>query len=59
MTTVLYILMYGRFIDIQSKLRKKKIHRKNHGSNFLGGNFSNRDNIRDNPIQKTKLTPTS
>ena len=59
MTTVFYTLMYGRFIDIQSKLGKKKIHRKDHGSNFLGGNFSNRDKIRDNPVPKRKLTPTS
>ena len=28
---------------MQSKLRRKKLNRTNQGSNFLGGNFSNRD----------------
>ena len=36
----------GRFIKIKSKLRRKKLHRTNHGPNFLGGTFSNRDNVR-------------
>ena len=50
MTTVLYAWPCGRFIEIQSNLRSKKLYRKNQGSNFLGGSFSNRDNMRD-PIQ--------
>ena len=35
---------------MQSNLRRKKLHRANQGSNFLGGSFSNRDNVRA-PIQ--------
>ena len=35
------------FIEIQSKLRwRKKLHRTNQGSNFLGDKCSNRDNVR-------------
>ena len=45
MTTVLHALSYGRFMKIQSYLRRKKLHRTNQGSNFLGGTFSNRDNV--------------
>ena len=37
---------YGRFIEIQSNLERKKLHRANQGSNFLGGSFSNSDNVR-------------
>ena len=48
MTTV--VSPYGRFIKIQSNLRREKPHRKTQGSNFLGGHFSNRDNVRV-PIQ--------
>ena len=36
----------GRFIEIQRNLRRKKLHRSNQGSNFLGGSFSNKDNVR-------------
>ena len=46
MTTVVHAWHYGRFIEIQSSLRRKKIHKMNQGSNFLGGSFSNRDNAR-------------
>ena len=28
-----------RFIEIKSNLRRKKVHRTNQGSNFLGGQF--------------------
>ena len=35
-----------RFIEIQSSLTRKKLHRTNQGSYFLGGSFGNRDNIR-------------
>ena len=45
MTTVFDTWLYGRFIKIQSNLRRKKLHRSNQGSNFLGGSFSNRDNV--------------
>ena len=49
MTTVLNAKPYGRFIEIQSNLMRKK-HRTNQGCNFLEGTFSNRDNVRA-PIQ--------
>ena len=39
-----------RFIENKSKLRRKKHDRRNQGSNFLGGSFSNRGNVRA-PIQ--------
>ena len=45
MTTVLHAWVYGRFIQIQNKLRRKKLHRTNQGSNFLGGSFTNKDNV--------------
>ena len=41
---------YGRFVETQSNLRRKKLHRTNQGSNFVGVSFINRDNIRI-PIQ--------
>ena len=41
MTTVFYALPYGGFVEIQSNL-----HRMNEVGNFLGGSFSNRDNVR-------------
>ena len=50
MTTVFHTWPNDRFIEIQSNLRRKKLHRTNQGSNFLGGSFSNRDNVRA-PIQ--------
>ena len=50
MTIVFHSWSYGRFIEIQSNFRRKKLHRTNQGSNFLGGSFSNRDNVRA-PIQ--------
>ena len=50
MTTVFHAWPYRRFIEKQSKFRKKKLHRTNQGSNFLGGSFSNRHNLRA-PIQ--------
>ena len=46
MTTVFHVRMYGTFTEIQSSLRRKKLHR----MNFLLGSFSNRDNARV-PIQ--------
>ena len=46
MTTVFHTWVYDGFIEIQSNLRRKKIHRTNYGSNFLGGCFSNRDNVK-------------
>ena len=50
MTTVFHGWLYGRLIEIQSNLRRKKLHRTNQGFNFLGGSFSSKDNVRA-PIQ--------
>ena len=50
MTRVSQAWPNGRFVDIQSNLRRKKLHRGRQGSNFLGGSFSNGDNLRA-PIQ--------
>ena len=50
MTTLLHARPYDGFIEIQSNLRRKKINRINQLSNFLGGGFSNRQNVRA-PIQ--------
>ena len=50
MTEEFHALLYGRFIKIQGNLRRSTLHRTNKGSNFLGGSFSNRDNVRA-PIQ--------
>ena len=44
--TVFQERLYGRFIEIQSNLRRKKLCKMNQRSNFLGGNFSNGDNVR-------------
>ena len=42
--------LYGRFIEIKSNLRKKKLHRTNQGSNLPGDSFSSSENVT-NPIQ--------
>ena len=44
MTTVFHGSLCGRFIEIQSNLRRKKLHITNQGFNFHVGSFSNRDN---------------
>ena len=46
MTTVFHTWLYGKFMEIENNLRRKKLHRTDQGSNFLGGSFSNRDNVR-------------
>ena len=46
MTEVFHALLYGRFIKIKANLRRSALHRTNKGSNFLGGSFSHRDNVR-------------
>ena len=43
MKTVFHARFYGRFIKITTNLKKKKLHKTNQGSTFLG---SNRDNVR-------------
>ena len=52
MTTVFHAWPYGRFIEIKSNLRRKKLHRTSQGSNLLTqfNSNSNRDNGRI-PIQ--------
>ena len=46
MTTVFHTWAFCRFIDLQSNLRRKKLHRTHESSNFLRGDFSNRYNVR-------------
>ena len=46
MTTIFHAWPDGRFIEIQSNLRRKKLHRMNQGLNFLRGSFSNTDKVR-------------
>ena len=42
MTTAFHAWLYGRFIEIQSNVRRKELYGTNQGSNFLGGSFHNR-----------------
>ena len=46
MTTVFHNWLYGRCIETQSNFKRQKLHRTNQGSDFFGGSFSNRDNVR-------------
>ena len=46
MTTVYQERLYGWFKEIKSNLRRNKVHRTDQGLNFLGGSFTNNDNIR-------------
>ena len=48
--TIFHAWAYDSFIEMQSNLRSKKLHRTDQGSSFLGDSFSNRDNVRA-PIQ--------
>ena len=59
MTTAFHVWLYGGFMDIQSTFRRKKLHRTNQGSNFLGGTFSNRENVRAPSRFKTKVNPSN
>ena len=46
MTTVLHARpMIDRFIEMQSNLRRNKLHKMNHDSDVLEGSFNNRDNV--------------
>ena len=49
MTTVFHAWMCGRFTEIQSKPKRKELHRMNQGPSFLGGSFSNEDNVESQP----------
>ena len=44
MKAVFHTWPYGRFLEINSNLERKKFLRTNQGSNFSQGSFSNRDN---------------
>ena len=50
MTAVFHARLSGRFIEIQSNFRRKKLHGSNQDPNFLRDSYSNRDNVRT-PIQ--------
>ena len=58
MITVFHAWLYGRFIETQSNLRRKYLHRTNQGSNYFGGTFSNRDNAKAK-IQFTRQSQPS
>ena len=57
MTTPFHARVYGRFIELQSNLMRKKLYRTNQGSNFLAGSQSNRDNVRS-PIESKREIQT-
>ena len=50
MTTEFHARPYGRFIKINSNLRRKKLQRTKQASTFLGVSFSKRGNVRA-PVQ--------
>ena len=58
MTTIFHTWAYGRFIKIQSNLRRKKLYRTNEGSNFRGGGFSNVDNVESQSNLEEKVNPS-
>ena len=45
MAKVFHRWPYGRFKEIKSNFRRKKLYRVNQGSNILGGSFTKRDNV--------------
>ena len=45
MTTVFHARPHGKFIETHNNLRRKKVHRANQGTDFLGGSFSNEENV--------------
>ena len=53
MTTVFHARSYG-----YSKLRRKKLHITNQGSNFLGGSFSNTDMKEPQSNLEEKVNPS-
>ena len=57
MTTVFHAGAQSWFIEIESNLRRKKLHGMNQGFNFHGGNFSNRDNVRAQSNLEEKVSP--
>ena len=58
MTTIFHGRLHGRLIEIQSNLKKKKLHRTSKGSNFLGDKNSHlepRNSVRLNFVKKTSM----
>ena len=47
---VFHACPYGRILEIQNNLSRKKLNRMNQGYNFLGGSFNSKDNVRA-PVQ--------
>ena len=47
MTTVFHARPLAGFIEIQSNLKRKNLHRTNQGPNFLGGSFQKRKDNRE------------
>ena len=50
MRTIPHPILYCIFAEIMRNIRRKKLQGNNQGSNFTGGIFDNRDNVRS-PIQ--------
>ena len=46
-------------LEIQSNLRRKKLHRMSQGSNLLGGSFSNSNNVRAQPNLEERVNPNT
>ena len=53
MNTVFYARLHGIFIEIQSNLRNKNLHRMNQSYNFFGGSFSNTSILKDDFSSRT------
>ena len=53
MKTIFHAWLHGKFIGIMRSFRRKKLHKTNWCSNFLGGSFSKKDNVTA-PIQFRK-----
>ena len=47
-------VFHARYLEIQSNLRRKKLHRRNQGSNFHGVSFSNRNNVKPQFIRQRR-----
>ena len=58
MTTLFHTWLYGTIKEIQSNIRRKELYRTNQVSNFLGGSFSNRDNLRAQSNLEEKPNPS-
>ena len=50
MTMVFHARLYEKIIEMKRKFRRARLVRASQDSNFHGGSFSNRNNVRD-PIQ--------